>query len=42
MKKKKRGENKTTPANEQGSTSPAARKHVPKMKDACPKDLFNL
>ena len=40
VKKKERGENKTTPANKQGGTSPAARNHVPKMKDARPKDFL--
>jgi len=43
-KKKERADrkNNTAPANNHGGPSPAARKRIPTLKVACPKDFFNL
>ena len=43
-KKKERADrkNNTAPANNHGGPSPAAWKRIPKLKVACPKDVFNL
>jgi hypothetical protein len=42
LKKKERGGKRTIPPNKHGGPSPVARKRIPKMKVAGPKDFFHL